>query len=1033
LLATAVSGQEERPEANGTVEVIVRDPHGKPLAGSAVEIMPLERDSWHNHRATIKTTTNAQGQARFAMHAGVDRIRIAAKGVGYCVTGVFEVLEGKTARPPVPALVPFAVIDGTVPRAILQPGIYVRLSDWDGDEEQRLSCDDQGKFVKGDLRCGRYWLRAYVGDTRFGEGLGVRLEPGQRLHVHLPDSKAEAQSEVRPDQPKQPVKEKEVTWAAGTVRDERGRTIEGATVFVIASYHGGMRMYETVRSVHTDNQGRWEIKGEGGLSMLKGSLLAYKPGRPPAIHPLPVPNWEVQKKKEEQHRNVELILPAQGGRLEVAVQTDGKPLAGAEIQLQATHGPWLYRPDYVGAARERDRALLEPILQPTVTADADGVARFRDLLPGVYDIHASSREEKAQRDSGQWPGIDRTLPHAVRRGIPIRAKETRKYKLVAYPQLNLVTFRVLQPDGKPVINRTLSFTWSTVVGGGGTSSIDLDANGVGRHFLETPGLWEIGCRYLDSPLRYYPMRETPYYEAGAIFAVSPLLENCPTKVMTAYRYEPGVLIVHVQDIDGKPARGAVVVDQYSPNPVAAGSTDDKGVVRFEGVQAGTQSVEGHLASVNLPELGTTAAEFPRDEELIGKAVFFKQKVTTRDLRQTQLAIRPSRVGYIRGNVRPPKGRCAADYEVRCDPGDWDAGFKWAYDKQTGTFVLGPLAEGKTKVRVHFTEIGNWATCGSKEIDVHNDRVAHVDFTPPAEAKPGDTGVAPEWIVKKPPRVHGHVFLSDGRTPAAGAELAAFLPELWTARDQGQTNVHGKIHMQKSAGYDISAHDQTPPGSPQEPVIVTWLPGACGATITPLAWDGDQELKLVLPPPLKVLGRVTVGGKTINGQKNQFRVLAAYEGKGKLNHLLSLDVSAEADGSFELAGLTPGIYRIQAAMDGIWLSREVRLIVKPDMANPKPLTLDIGEPGQPSVLELVRRDGKPAPAKTVKIIRPEGPLTDLLWPVEFTADGAGIIYVPSLEVGTHRVRVDGAGKDTKLAIQPLTETQGKPLNLRIVVE
>src|SRR5262249_57392724 len=98
-------------------------------------------------------------------------------------------------------------------------------------------------------------------------------------------------------------------------------------------------------------------------------------------------------------------------------------------------------------------------------------------------------------------------------------------------------------------------------------------------------------------------------------------------------------------------------------------------------------------------------------------------------------------------------------------------------------------------------------------------------------------------------------------------------------------------------------------------------------------------------------------KGLRGWNNQFRVLAAYEGKGKLDEFLSLDVNAQADGSFELPGLTPGTYQIQAAMDGIWLSRSVRLTIGP-AARPEPLTLDIGEPGVTSVLKFVDAQGQP---------------------------------------------------------------------------
>lgn len=159
-------------------------------------------------------------------------------------------------------------------------------------------------------------------------------------------------------------------------------------------------------------------------------------------------------------------------------------------------------------------------------------------------------------------------------------------------------------------------------------------------------------------------------------------------------------------------------------------------------------------------------------------------------------------------------------------------------------------------------------------------------------------------------------------------------------------------------------------------------------------------------------------------------MAAYEDKGKLNSLLSLDGSPNADGSFELAGLTPGTYRIQATMDDIWLSPSIRMTLKPGMDADKPLSLDIGRPGRPSILELVRADGKPARGAVVAVVRPPGPLTDRLWPMEFTSDGAGAIALPPLEVGTHKLRVKGMSAEETLQIPALTEASAQPIRRRI---
>ena len=247
-----------------------------------------------------------------------------------------------------------------------------------------------------------------------------------------------------------------------------------------------------------------------------------------------------------------------------------------------------------------------------------------------------------------------------------------------------------------------------------------------------------------------------------------------------------------------------------------------------------------------------------------------------------------------------------------------------------------------------------------------------------------------------------------------------MPETMSPIGAGATDALGRISI-GGAWYSGGGPQQAPLGSPTVPVLVTWLPGSCGAAITPIKDEADaKEAKIVLPPPLSIAGKVTVGGKDIRGRRSLFLVVAEYLGQGKLAGLLSRSVTPETDGRFDLPALTPGTYRVQASMDNIWLSPSIRVIVSDRAAKSESLTLDIGRPGPAATVKIVDQAGKPVPDVKATVARPEGPLADMLWPRDFTSDGAGVLHIPPLEAGTHRLQVQGAAKEQIFTISPLAD-------------
>lgn len=179
--------------------------------------------------------------------------------------------------------------------------------------------------------------------------------------------------------------------------------------------------------------------------------------------------------------------------------------------------------------------------------------------------------------------------------------------------------------------------------------------------------------------------------------------------------------------------------------------------------------------------------------------------------------------------------------------------------------------------------------------------------------------------------------------------------------------------------------------------------------------------------------MTVAGAAPTGRPGSIRVLAAYEGrpKGRLASVLNVETTAQADGSFELAGLTPGRYAIQAALDDIWLSPSVRVAV-PDQSV-QALTLTIPTPGGPAVVKVIGPDRKPIAGRAVTVDRPAGPLATLLWPAEFKTDGAGEARIPALEAGRHTVRAKGTDVSAEVVVPALPVERPVEVQLRLPAE
>jgi hypothetical protein len=330
---------------------------------------------------------------------------------------------------------------------------------------------------------------------------------------------------------------------------------------------------------------------------------------------------------------------------------------------------------------------------------------------------------------------------------------------------------------------------------------------------------------------------------------------------------------------------------------------------------------------------------------------------------------------------------------------------------TGEFFGGPFLSGP--LTLQFTKEmpdGSQRNFGRQEVQVVLGQVTRIDLKPGAVELEDDgrrnrstmLGMSGIAINEGVPRVEPPtVFLPDGKTPAFAAQAFLFEPGHAGPVAIGRTDGSGRLTWR---GFWISGnpdeHDKTVEVT--KPTLVVSLPGQYGSTIVPV--EEGKTGRLVLADSAGVEGRVVLGGRATDAGSG-VQVFAAHQGRGVLDGVLSHRLSPGLDGRFRFNGLTPGRYLVQAARDGIWLSKSVELRLEANQAPPS-IVLEIPAPGEPVALEFVDPQGKPFADRAVTVIRPEGPFA-ATWPPILRTDAAGRIIFRSLEAGSHTAIVEDA--------------------------
>ena len=1019
----------------------LRAPDGSALIRQPVELVAPGAFSDYAGAVVYQGQTDAAGNVEWRGYTGLKRLLISVKGVGFGSTGTLELLPNQKVVAQVPSLAPFASIEGTVAPALAAPKAKVRAELFDGAQHQWYiregAVDAAGRFRIDDLLPGLTTLQI-VGAKRQPRSVSLDLEPGQHKSgiVLQPEpapvvSKGAAAPSL--DTPSSVFARSAAPAApksslSGRVSDVAGAPVKGAQVYALCTYDGGIRQYQEIAVALSRADGTYSIAALPGAQP-RVAVVAVQAGHPPALANASINTASPDAATSPRSLRADLVIPAGHPALKVRVARAGAPLAGAAVQLSPQAGTGLFDVFYVGSARSDASKKLRALLLPTARTDARGEATFADLTPGLWDITASAGDQSSLNSVGSWTGnVAQKTAYNIVRGVAVRSGETRQVGLSVYPQTGALTLQLQRPDGSAPKVSTVAIAMGLAAADfESNTSFEVDARGRGDFALQSSGLWALRTRFRDSALDSVPASAEPFYESSAIVAISPSFPRNGPLLLRSIRRDRGLISVALRDENGQSVAGSVWIGDGFDSALYGASVRPDAPAVFAAMPSGKYLLKATYAGrPDALEFGNDSAHFPDDAALTGRRQLVAQTVEVQAGQSTIVSFEPQLQGYVRGKVSGVDD--AANYAVYI-PFYSETPIRVGYDASNGEFVAGPFPAGKTQLLVQRTKVAPGQTRDEGKyfpVDIVAGGVAHVTLEPLTRGQ-SYAGDATETALTMGGIFHSNrdktpaarVFLPDGVTPAWGARAAIFAPATWQPVRLGRVDARGYLTPVDS-WYSDGQPELVPAGSPTEPTLMVWLPGANGAAIVPL--KDATKTPIILPKSAAIRGRVTLAGQAINKISSSFTVVAAYQGRGKLNPLLSVETTAAPDGSFELSGLTPGIYRVQAARDGIWLSATQTVEVS---GGETKLAFNIAAAGAPTTLRLVNAKREPLIERPLILMRPAGPFTERYWPATLTTDSAGEVRLEGLEAGQQQFGVtlkSGELKTFKVLIAPFASGQ-----------
>ena len=255
----------------------------------------------------------------------------------------------------------------------------------------------------------------------------------------------------------------------------------------------------------TDAQGHYSFNGEVHPTMESPVLgVAKVKGDPAAV------NAEARTVQNDRPAKVDLTVADAGGSASVTVLRNGKPLPDATVELEATGSAAILSGfGWARASQGPERAAFDAIVEPRAVTDRNGVARFGELIPGLYSIHAADTSDQPYRQPGRAFAHDGVGTGQVHGVAIVARRETMAIVPIAAvraaaPADHTVRFQVIRPDGRPVADEDVSFQFGQRGSTHSTTSMKVDNQKLATIRFASAGLWNVAVRFRDIPVDFVP-------------------------------------------------------------------------------------------------------------------------------------------------------------------------------------------------------------------------------------------------------------------------------------------------------------------------------------------------------------------------------------------------------------------------------------------------------------------------------------------------------------------------------------------------